>query len=80
MGAVQLLCLGMLGEYVGRLYTQMQGRPSYFVASDSLESATPRRDADVRQVILDPPQAEAPLIQAEVVETQRLRRVAGPHR
>jgi polyisoprenyl-phosphate glycosyltransferase len=37
VGAVQLLCLGMLGEYVGRLYTQMQGRPSYFVARDSLE-------------------------------------------
>lgn len=37
VGAVQLLCLGMLGEYVGRLYTQMQGRPSYYVARDSLE-------------------------------------------
>ncbi len=27
---------GMLGEYIGRMYTQMQGRPSYFVAYDSL--------------------------------------------
>jgi polyisoprenyl-phosphate glycosyltransferase len=35
-GAAQLLCLGVLGEYVGRMYTQMQGRPSYFVAYDSL--------------------------------------------
>jgi len=35
VGAVQLLCLGLLGEYVGRLYTQVQGRPSYFVAYDS---------------------------------------------
>jgi polyisoprenyl-phosphate glycosyltransferase len=35
VGTVQLLCLGLLGEYVGRLYTQMQGRPSYFVAHDS---------------------------------------------
>jgi dolichol-phosphate mannosyltransferase len=39
VGAVQLLCLGLLGEYVGRLYTQMQGRPSYYVAHDSLEDA-----------------------------------------
>ena len=39
VGAVQLLCLGLLGEYVGRMYTQMQGRPSYFVAYDSLEHA-----------------------------------------
>ncbi len=37
VGAVQLLCVGILGEYVGRLYTQMQGRPSYFVAHDSLD-------------------------------------------
>lgn len=39
VGTVQLLCLGLLGEYVGRLYTQMQGRPSYFVAHDSAEDA-----------------------------------------
>ncbi len=38
VGAVQLLCLGMLGEYVGRLYTQMQGRPSYYIAHDSLDA------------------------------------------
>jgi dolichol-phosphate mannosyltransferase len=37
VGAVQLLCLGLLGEYVGRLYTQAQGRPSYYVAHDSLD-------------------------------------------
>ena len=36
VGTVQLLCLGLLGEYVGRLYTQMQGRPAYYVAHDSL--------------------------------------------
>ncbi len=36
VGAIQLFCLGLLGEYVGRMYTQMQGRPSYFVAYDSL--------------------------------------------
>jgi polyisoprenyl-phosphate glycosyltransferase len=37
VGAVQLLCLGLLGEYIGRMYTMMQGRPSYFVAYDSLQ-------------------------------------------
>jgi len=37
VGATQLLCLGVLGEYIGRMYTMMQGRPSYFVAYDSLE-------------------------------------------
>jgi glycosyltransferase involved in cell wall biosynthesis len=44
VGALQLLCLGLLGEYVGRLYTQMQGRPSYFVARDSLERTPPSED------------------------------------
>jgi dolichol-phosphate mannosyltransferase len=44
VGAVQLLCLGLLGEYVGRLYTQMQGRPSYFVARDSLDEKVPDED------------------------------------
>ena len=27
LGAVQLLCLGLLGEYVARIYTAVQGRP-----------------------------------------------------
>ena len=38
LGAVQLLCLGLLGEYVGRLYSEAQNRPLYFVGSDSADS------------------------------------------
>ncbi|KYH43808.1 glycosyltransferase family 2 protein [Branchiibius sp. NY16-3462-2] len=34
----QLLCLGILGEYVGRVYLQQQGRPSYYIGYDSLSS------------------------------------------
>ncbi len=41
MGAVQLLCLGILGEYVGRTYSALQARPAYFVAYDSLEGSLP---------------------------------------
>ncbi|WP_308470196.1 glycosyltransferase family 2 protein [Kineococcus rubinsiae] len=37
VGTLQLLCLGILGEYVGRLYVQAQGRPAYLVASDTGE-------------------------------------------
>jgi dolichol-phosphate mannosyltransferase len=56
MGAIQLLCLGLLGEYVARMYLQMQGRPAYFVAYDSLQdvpgqwpetAAPPRADLPV---------------------------------
>ena len=39
LGAVQLLCLGLLGEYLGRLYASAQGRPAYFVGYDSAEDA-----------------------------------------
>jgi len=39
LGAVQLLCLGLLGEYIGRLYATAQGRPQYFVGYDSAEES-----------------------------------------
>jgi dolichol-phosphate mannosyltransferase len=40
VGAVQLLCLGILGEYVGRMYAHLQARPTYFVAYDSTQEGT----------------------------------------
>jgi polyisoprenyl-phosphate glycosyltransferase len=43
LGGAQLLSLGLLGEYLGRLYAAVQGRPTYFIASDS---ATPVLDLD----------------------------------
>ena len=41
-GAIQLLCLGVLGEYVGRIYATLQRRPTYYVAYDSLQDGTDR--------------------------------------
>ncbi|MEV0798603.1 glycosyltransferase family 2 protein [Kribbella sp. NPDC050281] len=37
IGAIQLLCLGLLGEYVGRLFQSSQRRPQFLVGYDSLE-------------------------------------------
>jgi polyisoprenyl-phosphate glycosyltransferase len=44
VGAVQLLCLGILGEYVGRMYAHMQARPTYFIAYDSLTGPVTAKD------------------------------------
>ncbi|GAB7104091.1 glycosyltransferase family 2 protein [Streptomyces phaeofaciens JCM 4814] len=41
IGSVQLVCLGVLGEYIGRLYTAAQRRPTYYVAEDTAAASTP---------------------------------------
>lgn len=38
--AVELLCLGILGEYVGRVFGSQQARPTYYIAYDSSEDRT----------------------------------------
>lgn len=40
IGAVQLVCVGLLGEYVARIYTAVQNRPTYFVRHDSATPGT----------------------------------------
>jgi dolichol-phosphate mannosyltransferase len=31
LGSIQLICIGLLGEYIGRIYDEVRRRPLYLV-------------------------------------------------
>jgi glycosyltransferase involved in cell wall biosynthesis len=40
IGGVQLLMIGIMGEYIGKILSELKARPAYFVAERSLRAAT----------------------------------------
>src|SRR5689334_1419565 len=40
IGGVQLILIGVLGEYIGKLLSEIKGRPVYFVAEHSMKRAS----------------------------------------
>ncbi len=55
LGGVQILCIGVIGEYLGKLYAEVKARPRFLIetvtSSDAVQSAGTRNPEVQRQVV-----------------------------
>ncbi|MCP2169220.1 glycosyltransferase family 2 protein [Goodfellowiella coeruleoviolacea] len=53
LGGIQIIMLGLLGSYIGRIYTEAQGRPLYSVSSVRVGRENVSVRGGRRQIVLD---------------------------
>jgi hypothetical protein len=46
IGGVQLIMIGVVGEYIGKILSEIKARPIYFVAEHSVKNADASATAD----------------------------------
>lgn len=46
MGGIQLICLGVLGEYIGKIYMEVKARPRYIIGKKTWEQEDEKRNAE----------------------------------
>ena len=51
IGGVQLIMIGVLGEYIGKMLSEIKGRPVYFVAEHSVKRAEQAAKARPRRLL-----------------------------
>jgi hypothetical protein len=45
LGGFQLIMIGVVGEYIGKILSELKGRPIYFVAEHTVKQTEPAADA-----------------------------------
>src|SRR5262249_53434500 len=72
IGGVQLLMIGVMGEYIGKILSEIKARPVYFVAEHSVKAA----DDDANRAAAEEPRGGA----AHLARRRRLRPLARGER